>query len=174
MEKSNLAMQTHQYLGKEVRAMETDGELWFVAKDICDILEISDTRQVVEKLDDDEKNKGKVYQGDQFRDTWMVNESGMFQIVLSSYKPEAKAFKRWLTHEVLPAIRRTGKFTNEQAQAIELENKAIVRRLAEVNSLLAGNKGEAAALRKEKVQLEEKLKTNITNPAQALIPFKNE
>jgi prophage antirepressor-like protein len=125
-------------------------------------------------LDNDEKLIYKLHISGQQRESWIINESGLYSLVLTSTKPEAKAFKRWLTHEVLPAIRRTGKFTNEQAQAIELENKAIVRRLAEVNSLLAGNKGEAAALRKEKAQLEEKLKTNITNPAQALIPFKNE
>jgi anti-repressor protein len=92
---------------------------WFVAKDICGVLGIVDTSQAIGKLDDDEKLMRKLYVSGQDRETWTVNESGLYSLILTSNKPEAKAFKRWITHDVIPSIRRAGKYTNEHIKQRE-------------------------------------------------------
>ena len=81
------------------------GEPWFVAKDVCDILEISNPSDALKRLDDDERSRFNLgRQGE----TNIVNEAGLYVLVLGSRKPEAHEFKRWVTHEVLPQIRKTG------------------------------------------------------------------
>ena len=81
------------------------GEPWFVAKDVCDILEISNPSDALKRLDDDERSRFNLgRQGE----TNIVNEAGLYVLVLGSRKPEAHEFQRWVTHEVLPQIRRTG------------------------------------------------------------------
>lgn len=81
------------------------GEPWFVAKDVCDILEISNPSDALKRLDDDERSRFNLgRQGE----TNIVNEAGLYALVLGSRKSEAHEFKRWVTHEVLPSIRRTG------------------------------------------------------------------
>lgn len=81
------------------------GEPWFVAKDVCDILGHSNVSMALDRLDDDERSKFNLgRQGE----TNIVNEAGLYVLVLGSRKPEAHEFKRWVTHEVLPQIRRTG------------------------------------------------------------------
>ena len=96
------------YQGKQVRTVVVDGEPWFVAKDVCEILEHSDTSVAVSRLDDDEKLTQALFVSGQNREVWCVNESGLYSLVLTSRKEEARTFKRWLTHEVLPSIRKTG------------------------------------------------------------------
>lgn len=88
--------------------MTLEGEPWFVAADVCRALEIEPT--AVRRLDDDEKMTLRLTQGESNRtsDTNIVNEPGLYALVLGSRKPEAKAFKRWITHEVIPSIRKTG------------------------------------------------------------------
>lgn len=98
---------TKMFDGKQLRIINQDNETWFVAKDVCEILEIKNTSQAVAKLDDDERsilNIGR--QGN----TNVVNEYGLYNLVLSSRKPEAKEFKRWVTHDVIPSIRKTGSY----------------------------------------------------------------
>ena len=96
----------------EIRTTIQNGEPWFVAADVCKALDITQNRNAVARLDDDEK-------GVRLTDTLggkqkltIVNEAGLYSLVLGSRKPEAKAFKRWITHEVLPTIRRTGGYVN--------------------------------------------------------------
>lgn len=99
------------YGDKEIRTEIINGDAWFVAKDICDILEIGDTRKSVGYLDDDERTTSPITDSlGRTQNTMIVSEAGMYSLVLRSRKPEAKAFKRWITHEVLPAIRKTGKY----------------------------------------------------------------
>lgn len=90
----------------EVRVINQDGEPWFVAADVCRILEIKNTTQALGRLDADEKSMLNI--GLSGGATNAVNESGLYTLVLASRKPEAKAFKRWVTHEVIPSIRRHG------------------------------------------------------------------
>jgi len=95
-------------------------QIWFAAIDICNILGYADARQAVEKLDDDEKKLDGVRHGSgQVRKTWTVNEFGLYSLILTSTKPEAKAFKRWVTHEVLPAIRKAGIYSTDEAKEYE-------------------------------------------------------
>lgn len=90
----------------QIRVIEQDGEPWFVAADVCRALEHTNTTMALERLDEDEKYKFSL--GLSGGDTWCVNEPGLYSLVLGSRKPEAKAFKRWITHDVIPAIRKNG------------------------------------------------------------------
>lgn len=94
------------YEGTSVRTVTTeDGTPWFIAKDVCDILELTNTTVALEGLEEDER--AKYYLGRQGSAN-VVNEAGLYSLIFKSRKPEAKAFKRWVTHEVLPTIRRHG------------------------------------------------------------------
>ena len=89
----------------EVRTVMVSGEPWFVAVDVCKALELSNPTVAVSRLDEDERSKFNL--GRQGEGT-IVNEAGLYSLILGSRKPEAKAFKRWITHDVIPAIRKTG------------------------------------------------------------------
>ncbi len=96
-----------QFEDQTVRALDIEGEPWFVAVDVCAALEISNPTQALSRLDADEvtliSNEGG-------RPTNAVSESGLYALVLGSRKPQARPFKRWVTHEVIPAIRKTGSY----------------------------------------------------------------
>ena len=81
---------------------------WFVARDVCSILELTDTGKAIEKLDDDEKLTRKLFVSGQQREVYLVNESGLYNLIFRSNKAEAKRFRKWVTAEVLPQIRVTG------------------------------------------------------------------
>lgn len=101
------------------------GEPWFVAKDVCDILGHSNVSMALDRLDDDERSKFNLgRQGE----TNIVNEAGLYALVLGSRKPEAHEFKRWVTHEVLPQIRRTGGYipASETDDDITILAKAVM------------------------------------------------
>ena len=99
-------IQRFDFKGASLRTLtDKAGEPWFVAKDVCDILGHSNVSMALDRLDDDERSKFNLgRQGE----TNIVNEAGLYVLVLGSRKPEAHEFKRWVTHEVLPQIRRTG------------------------------------------------------------------
>lgn len=111
------AMQVYTFNETDIsiRIQNIDGNPWFVAKDLCNALELNDVRRAVEPLDDDEKLTGEILQSGQRRLMWLVNESGMYALVIRSNKPEAKKFRKWVTNEVLPSIRRTGSYTVQPA-----------------------------------------------------------
>lgn len=98
------ALDLFTYEGQQVRTVVVDGEPWFVAADVCSVLEIGNPTQAMTRLDDDERtlisNEGRQINA--------VSEPGLYGLILGSRKPEARAFKRWIKHEVLPAIRKTG------------------------------------------------------------------
>lgn len=95
----------NEQFGK-VRTVVRDGEPWFVAADVCRALEID--RSQSRRLDEDEKGVYSIHTPGGAQDVTIVNEPGLYSLVLRSRKPEAKAFKRWITHEVIPSIRKTG------------------------------------------------------------------
>lgn len=97
----------------EVRTIAKDGEPWFVANDICKVLGHTNSRVAVASLDEDEKGVSKVYTLGGEQQMTVVNEAGMYQLVIRSNLPAAKAFKRWITHEVIPTIRRHGAYATE-------------------------------------------------------------
>lgn len=96
--------------GQIVRTVTIDGEPWFVANDVCAVLDLHSGRALA-RLDEDEKGVRSTQTPGGMQDLAHVNEPGLYVLVLGSRKPEAKAFKRWITHEVLPAIRRTGSYS---------------------------------------------------------------
>lgn len=94
-----------------VRTLTINGEPWFVAADVCKALEINNVSMAISRLDDDEKNTISLTEGIPGNpNKTIVNEPGLYSLVLSSRKPEAKAFKRWITHEVIPDIRQYGMY----------------------------------------------------------------
>ena len=101
--------------GNSTLRVENDaGRLWFCAADVCEAIDV--TTEQVRRLDDDEKGlRSTQTPGGVQKLTW-VNEPGLYSLVLGSRKPEAKAFKRWVTHEVLPALRKTGTYSTKRAR----------------------------------------------------------
>lgn len=96
--------------GQQVRVIVRDGEPWFVAADLCAALEIANSRDAISRLDPDEKGVGTVDTLGGPQRMTIISEPGMYELISQSRKPEAKVFRRWVRHEVLPAIRKTGRY----------------------------------------------------------------
>ncbi len=103
-----------------VRSVLIDSEPWFAAADVCRALKISNSRQAVARLDDDEKGVISTDTPGGEQKVTFVSESGLYSLVLGSRKPEAKEFKRWITHEVIPSIRKTGAYAVALSPAEQL------------------------------------------------------
>ncbi|MDL2257858.1 Bro-N domain-containing protein [Eubacteriales bacterium OttesenSCG-928-K08] len=113
----------------EVRVIEKNGEPWFVAADVCRALEHSNVTMAVTGLEEDERAKFNLgRQGE----TNIVNEPGLYALVLGSRKPEAKAFKRWITHDVIPAIRKTGQYSVPQPTDLSVKRMEVQERNSRV------------------------------------------
>lgn len=111
-----------------VRTVLIENEPWFVAVDICKALEISNPSQAITRLDADEKKNTLISNEGNKRgnpNMTVINESGLYSIILSSRKPEAKAFKRWITHDVIPTIRKTGGYMTDSLLA-QIQNDPTV------------------------------------------------
>ena len=121
----------------EIRTLEINNEPWFVAKDICEILEIKNSRQALTRLDEDEKADVILNDGSQNRNMSAVNEYGLYNLILASRKKEAKEFKRWITHEVIPSIRKHGGYIAGQEQMTdeELMAKAVLMANSKIQEL---------------------------------------
>lgn len=128
-----------------VRTLNIDGEPWFVASDVCKALDINNVSMAISRLDDDERNTVSLTEGIPGNpNKTIVNEPGLYALVLSSRKPEAKAFKRWITHEVIPSIRKHGGYVAGQehmsdeelmAKALLMAQKTIADRDARISAL---------------------------------------
>jgi len=105
------ALQVFDYKGSKVRTIDIDGKPWFLAGDVCRVLEHSDVSTAVSRLDEDEKLTQTLFVSGQNRAVLLVNEPGLYSLILTSRKPEARIFKRWVTHKVLPQIRKTGAYS---------------------------------------------------------------
>ncbi len=112
----------------EIRVIEKDNEPWFVAIDICNSLELTNPTVAVNRLDEDERAKFNL--GRQGK-TNIVNEYGLYNLILSSRKHSAKEFKRWVTHEVLPSIRKHGAYMTESTLEKAITSPDFLIRLAE-------------------------------------------
>lgn len=113
----------------QVRTTIRDGEPWFVAADVCRALEVKNARDAVARLDDDEKNTVVLTDGNRGNpNVTVVSEPGLYALVLSSRKPEAKEFKRWITHDVIPSIRKSGGYIagQEDMSDADLMAKALI------------------------------------------------
>jgi prophage antirepressor-like protein len=113
--------------GQEVRIVMQEGEPWFVASDVCEVLDIKNVSQAVngnpsrneEGLDDDEKGIYNVYTNRGYREMLCVSEPGLYALIRKSHKPVAKALRRWIDHEVLPTLRKYGTYTVGQDQPLQ-------------------------------------------------------
>ncbi|HHT7238483.1 TPA: BRO family protein [Bacillus cereus] len=112
----------------ELRAIKEDEQVWFVAKDVCDVLELTNPTVALQTLDSDERSKFNLGRQGEAN---MINESGLYSLILASRKPQAKAFKKWVTSEVLPSIRRDGGYMVVQEEETEEDLIARVLILAQ-------------------------------------------
>ena len=126
------ALQVFDYKGANVRTVERDGEVWFVAKDVADILGFDDATHAVRGLDDDEKGLQKVETLKGMQDMTIVSEPGLYGLILRSNKPEAKQFARWVRHDVLPQIHHTGSYS-PKGEDRELRMKELDSNLATID-----------------------------------------
>lgn len=132
-----------QYGDTAVRTIDIDGEPWFVLADLCKVLEIRNVGNVAARLDEAGVRQTDISSGGQRRTVTIVNEAGMYEVVIRSDKPEAVSFRRWVTSEVLPTIRRTGSFgttpalTEDEivAQALAITTRKVEALTAKVAEL---------------------------------------
>lgn len=120
-----------------VRIVMKDQEPWFVAKDVCECLAISKHRDAISRLDDDERGSLKVDTLGGKQEMATVNEYGLYSLVLSSRKKEAKEFKRWITHDVIPQIRKTGQYVADIPKTLPDALRAYANEVEEHNKAKA-------------------------------------
>ena len=114
-------VQVFAFEQQEVRIVEQDGAPWWVAKDVCEVLALNNVTEALRGLDEDEKfqlDANIINPEVGGRGTCIVSEAGLYSLILRSRKPEAKRFKRWVTHEVLPAIRKTGAYVLPGSESV--------------------------------------------------------
>ncbi len=132
--------------GQSVRSFVFNGEPWFVATDVAAVLELGNPRQAVASLDEDEVRLVPVTTNDgsdRTLPTNVVSEPGLYSLILRSRKPQARAFKRWITHDVIPAIRKTGSYRAASAPALPKSYAEALRELA--STVEAKERAEAHA-----------------------------
>lgn len=134
------ALDTFQFSGMTVRTITIDDELWFVAMDAAGILGYSATSAMTRTLDDDEKGVHNLHTPGGDQEVTIVSEAGLFSAILRSRSSSAHAFKRWVTHEVLPTIRRTGSY------AVESPEQLMARAVIQAQELLARRDQQVAEL----------------------------
>ena len=130
-------VQIFNFNSSEIRVVKDEGgEPWFIAKDVCDVLGLSNITEALRNLDGDELTSEILKSGNQGREMKLVSESGLYALVIRSNKPNAKKFRKWITSEVLPSIRKSGGYiavkANEtpemiMARAIKLADETINR-----------------------------------------------
>lgn len=124
-------LQVFNYNGAEVRTVIIDGDVWFVAKDVCDVLGLTNPTEAIKPLDNEEKNTLRISEGNRGNPlTNVISESGLYQLILRSNKPEAKAFSKWVRSEVLPSIRKHGVYMTPEAIEKTLFNPDFIINLA--------------------------------------------
>jgi prophage antirepressor-like protein len=134
------ALEVFQYADREVRTVTVDGEIWFVLADICGVLSIANVANVAARLDEADIRQTDISSGGQRRAVSIVSESGMYEVVIRSDKPEARRFRWWVTHEVIPTIRRTGTY------AVETPDQLMARAVLQAQEIIASRDQQIAEL----------------------------
>lgn len=106
--------QIFNFNGAQIRTIEKNGEPWFVLKDVCEVLELRNPRMVKDRLPEDVSSTYPLRTAGGVQQTTIINEDGLYDVILESRKPEARAFRKWVTSEVLPAIRQHGGYLTPQ------------------------------------------------------------
>ena len=155
------------YGAAEVKTININNEPWFLAKDICDVVDIKNTAQALDGLDEDEKLVYAVHISGQSRDSWFVNEPGLYTLIIRSRKPEAKKFKRWITHEVIPSIRKHGAYMTDNTIEKVVTDPDFLIQLANALKLeqTARKAAEQRALEQERTIKEQETPVAIYNLA---------
>ncbi len=168
--------QKFDFKGNLVR-MKTDQEeqYWFAGIDVCNILGYADSYQKIKTLDEDEYRLDRVIDGQgKQKETLTVNEFGLYSLILTSTKPEAKEFKRWITHEVLPAIRKAGRYTSEEEKAREEKLQTIAHEIqllsSEKDDLQKRLNEKKKAIEKKSMEMLQLIRIDFR---QLQIPFEN-
>ena len=115
-------VQEFLYENSPIRMIESNGETWWVLKDICKLLSIENHKNITKRLEEDEVGTFELphpQSKEKKLEMLCVNESGLYSVILRSDKPDAKAFRRWITHEILPEIHRTGGYNAISAEILE-------------------------------------------------------
>jgi prophage antirepressor-like protein len=133
---------------QHVRSVMIDAEPWWVARDVCSVLDIRNVADAMSSLDEDEKGVATADTPGGPQQMAIINEPGLYSLILRSRKPQAKAFKRWITHEVIPSIRRTGSY------AVEPVAPALPQDYEEALVALLGQVRETKALTARVAELE--------------------
>lgn len=137
---SNLSV--FNFESNEVRVVVINNEPWFVAKDVCDVLNVPNVSQALTRLEVEEVNTLILNEGSPNPNINIISESGMYALVLSSRKPEAKSFRKWITSQVLPSIRKTGSYSLLQTpeppklpvHVVALEKAKVIRDIQDILS----------------------------------------
>ena len=139
----NSQLQVFDYNGSAVRTVEKDGEIWFVAKDVCDVLELTNPTEALKALDDDEKSSLRISEGTSPKggnpNMNVINEGGVYSLVFRSNKPEAKAFSRWVRHVLLPQIRKTGSYNTQKQFEVSTTDAVDAARIIFQSAGINGN-----------------------------------
>ena len=141
--------QVFDFDGRQVRIVEKNGSPWWVLKDVCLVLEVNNSRDITTRLDDDEKGVDIIDTLGGKQELTIISESGLYNVILLSRKPEAKRFKRWIIHEVLPSIRKHGGYLTDTKIEEILTNPDTIINLAQIL------KREQARVRELAAQVEE-------------------
>jgi len=162
-----------------VRTILVDNEVWFCIKDVCDILELTNPTVVAKRLDEDEVTKFNL--GSKFGITNFTNESGLYTLILRSDKKEAKPFRKWITSEVIPAIRKTGKYEEKkkpltQAELILQQAQWMVEAESRINNIendVIGLAGTVENNDKSIKRLENNQRRTVTSNHLTVIAYAN-
>jgi prophage antirepressor-like protein len=157
------ALISFQFHGRDVTTIrDAQGEPWWKAADVCDACGIKNVSKACERLDADEK--AVITLSDSVgrpQDMLIVNEAGLYALALSSRKPEAKEFKRWVTHDVLPQIRKTGQFS--AAPTLPTLHDPSLQAILHLTVDLDATKHELAQVKEQAQRTEEKVETDFNN-----------
>ena len=116
---------------KPVRIMNINGEPWFALKDVCEVLGMDSTqlKKVADRLEEDEKGRTQITTPGGAQESWIISESGLYNVILRSDKPEAKPFRKWVTAVVLPSIRKNGGYIAGQEELSPQELMALAEKI---------------------------------------------
>lgn len=147
---SNLKIYEHEELGSIRIIQDKNFNPWFVAKDISDALGYKNSRDALSRhVSNEDKADVGIHDGRQIRNMNIINESGMYSLILSSNLPKAKEFKRWVTSEVLPSIRKSGGYISGQES---LNNEELMGKALQVANNIIDEKEKKLMIQKEKVE----------------------
>jgi prophage antirepressor-like protein len=151
-------LQLFNFEEKEIKTIQINNEIYFVGKDICNILELADVSKAISRLDEDEKLIRTLFLSGQNREVLFINESGLYSLVLTSRKPDAKRFKKWVTSEVIPSIRKTGGYNSNDTKIDRL-----IELMMQTNSNLTALVNNLAIKHEPKIETPKYFQPSFTN-----------